>query len=63
VSPLAVPGVEAYVVMVASCRQESVIRTVDSDVEAKHVAVEGSRPIKVGDAQMHVSDAHLQVKL
>src|SRR5215204_732466 len=60
---LAVAGVEAYVVMVASCRQESVVRTVDGHLEAKHVAVEVSRPIEVSDTQMHVPDAHLRVKL
>jgi hypothetical protein len=68
VCPLALPGVEAYVVMVASGRQESrswqaVVRTVYGDVEAKHIAVEARRPLEVSDAQVHVPDAHRRVKL
>jgi hypothetical protein len=63
-----VPRVQAYVVMVASGGQESCswqadVGTVDGDVEAKHVPVEGGRPIEVADAQMHVSDVHRRVKV
>jgi hypothetical protein len=53
------------VVVVASGREVDVfvVRTVDGDVEAKHIAVEARRSIEVGDAQVHVADAHRRVKL
>ena len=65
---LALPDVQAYMVMVVSGGEESRswqtdVGTVDGDVEAQHVAVEGSRPLEVGHAQMHVPDAHRRVKL
>lgn len=49
--------------MVAPGGQESVVATVDGHVEAKHVPVEGSRPLQVAYAQMHAPDAHRRVKL
>jgi hypothetical protein len=65
---LTLPRIQAYVVMVAPGGQESRswqadVGTVDGDVEAKHLAVEGSRPLRVAYAQMHVPDAHRRVKL
>jgi hypothetical protein len=68
VCPLALPRVQPDVVMVASGGKDSRSRqadvaTVDGDVEAQHVTVEGGRPIEVGDAQVHVPDAHRRVKL
>ncbi len=64
-APLALPRVQAYVVMVAPGGQENMVSvaTVDGDVEARHVTVEGSRPLQVADAQVHVPDAHRRVKL
>jgi hypothetical protein len=46
-----------------SCSWQADVGTVDGDVEAKHVSVEGGRPIEVADAQMHVSDVHRRVKV
>jgi hypothetical protein len=67
-APLAVPGVQAYMVMVVSCDKkrcswQAEVCPVGGQLEAKHVAVEAHRSIEVSDAQMHVSDAHRRVKL
>ncbi len=65
---LALPRIQAYVVMVASggeesCSWQTEVATLHDDVEAQHVLVEGSRTLQVADAQVHVSDAHRRVKL
>ena len=67
-APLAVPGVQAYLVMVVPCGKkrcswQAEVGPVGGQLKAKHVAVEAQRSIEVGDAQMHVSDAHRRVKL
>ena len=67
-APLAVPGVEAYMVMVVPCGKkrcswQAEVGSVGGYLEAKHVAVETRGSIEVSDAQMHVSDAHRRVKL
>ena len=64
---LALPGVQAYVV-VTPRREEGRTRqaevgAVGRDIEAQHVAVEGGRAIEVGDAQVDVSDAYVRVRL
>jgi hypothetical protein len=67
-APLAVPGIQAYMVMVVPCGKkgcswQAEVRSVGGQLEAKHVAVEAQCSIEVSDAQMHVSDAHRRVKL
>jgi hypothetical protein len=63
-----VPGVKAYVVVVVPGGKEGrswsgEVGTVGGHLEAKHIAVEAPRSIEIGDAQVHVPDAHRRVKL
>ncbi len=68
-SPLALPRVQAYVVVVVvpggkkGCSWQTEVRTVGGHLEAKHLAVEACGPIEVGNAQVHVPDAHRRGKL
>jgi hypothetical protein len=66
-APLHVPGVQAYVMVVPGGKKsrswQAEVGTVGGHLEAKHVAVEARGPIEVGDAQVHVADAHRRVKL
>jgi hypothetical protein len=58
----AVPGVQADVVVVVAGGEqehvEPVLAGVGRDAEAERVAVEPERAVEVGDAQVHVPDAH-----
>jgi hypothetical protein len=68
VPPLAVPRVQAYMVMVVPCGKkrcswQAEVGSVGGQLEDKHVAVEAQCSIEISNAQMHVSDAHRRVKL
>lgn len=61
-SPLALPGVQAEVMVVPSRRDERGLCAVPlGQLEAKDAAVEPQRPLQVGDLQMDVADLHLRV--
>jgi hypothetical protein len=65
---LAVPRVQTYVVVVIpggkkGGSRQAEVGTVCGHLEAEHVAVEPRGPLEVGDAQVHVADAHRRVQL
>ena len=64
---LAVPCVQTYVVVIPGDKKggsrQAEVGTVCGHLEGEHVAVEPRGPLKVGDAQVHVADAHRRVQL
>jgi hypothetical protein len=66
-TPLAFPGVQGDVVMVAASRQPDSLDTdllgaVENDVEAQDVAVKVCGSLEVSDFQMHVADTDLRME-
>ena len=53
---LAVPGVQRHMVVIGACREECRLFITLRDMEAKDVAVEDHRPLKIGHGQIHVPD-------
>jgi hypothetical protein len=59
---LALPGVEADVVVIAACGEEGRrIAHPLREFEAENVAVEGECAVEVGDLEVDVTDAGLRV--
>src|SRR5436853_572326 len=56
---LALPGVEADVVVVAAGGEEGCALEVEEQVEAQVVAIEANSSVQVGDLEVDVSDAGL----
>src|SRR5947209_3935372 len=56
---LALPGVEADVVVVAASGEEGCAPEVEEQVEAQVVAIEADSALQVGDLEVDVSDAGL----
>src|SRR3989440_5515372 len=56
---LALPGVEADVVVVTAGGEEGCALEVEEQVEAQVVAIEADSPVQVGDLEVDVSDAGL----
>src|SRR5207247_10666435 len=56
---LALPGVEADVVVVAAGGEEGCALEVEEQVEAQVVAIEADSSVQVGDLEVDVSDAGL----
>src|SRR5437764_11176431 len=56
---LALPGVEADVVVVAAGGEEGRAPKVEEQVEAQVVAIEADSTLQVGDFEVDVSDARL----
>jgi len=61
------PGVQADLVVIVACRQQDDLdanrRPVGGDGEAEQVAVERRGALEIGDAEMHMADADIRVKL
>src|SRR5438552_13797282 len=56
---LALPGVEADVVMIATCREERCAFEVEEQIEAQIIPVEADRALQICNFEMHVTDARL----
>ena len=59
---LALPGIEADVVVVVAGGDERGVPAVARlELEAEHAAIEGERPLDVGDLEVGVADADARV--
>src|SRR6266516_6424111 len=56
---LALPGVEADVVVIAACGEEGGAPQIEEQVEAQVVAIETDCALQIGDLEVNVSDAGL----
>ena len=56
---LALPGVEADVVMITTCREERCALEVEEQIEAQVVPIETDCALQICDFEMNVSDAGL----